>query len=540
MKSCPLCRRAYSDETLNFCLDDGSALLEGPATAEQRTATSPNASEGTRGLSVTPSAVNDFPTQVLWAGAPATAGIANSIAVLPFANISRDEDIEYFSDGLAEELLNVLSKIRGVQVAARTSAFSFKGKSTTIPEIGQILNVASIVEGSIRMVGERIRIAVQLVNVIDGFQLWSETYDRTMDDIFAVQDDIAQSVLEEIRTRLEGEENREKVSKKVISDVAEAVRGRASDPEAQRLMLLGRYFLDRTTRDDTTKAINYFQQALRLDATFALCWAELGRAFSVEAGRAWTDVRTGYSRSRDAALRAVALEPALAEGHAQLGRIQIAHDWDWKGAEASYQKALELAPGNSSVLDGASVLMYKLGRIDEALDLARRVLAQDPLSAAFWHNLGLISHAAGLLNESEQAYRRALELAPQRIVSGSLLSLVLMDEGRVGEGLEQSELEPDEFWRLWAQAILFTSVGKHDAAERSLGLIREKFEDGNAYQIAEIYAASGAISDAFDWLDRAFKLRDPGVTHARVNPRFKPLHEDPRWADLLLKVGLDQ
>ena len=540
MKSCPLCRRAYSDETLNFCLDDGSALIEGPATADQRTSTSPNASEGTGGLSVTPSSVNDFPTQVLWAGAPATSGIANSIAVLPFANISRDEDIEYFSDGLAEELLNVLSKIRGVQVAARTSAFSFKGKSTTIPEIGQILNVASIVEGSIRMVGERIRIAVQLVNVADGFQLWSETYDRTMDDIFAVQDDIAQSVLEEIRTRLEGEENREKVSKKAISDVADAVRGRASDPEAQRLMLLGRYFLDRTTRDDTTKAIGYFQQALRLDPTFALCWAELGRAFSVEAGRGWTDVRAGYSRSRDAALRAVALEPALAEGHAQLGRIQIAHDWDWKGAEASYQKALELAPGNSSVLDGASVLMYKLGRIEEALDLARRVLAQDPLSAAFWHNLGLIAYAAGLLNESEQAYRRALELAPQRIVSGALLSLVLMDEGRIEEGLEQSELEPDEFWRLWAQAILFTSVGKHDDAERSLGVIREKFEDGNAYQIAEIYAASGAISDAFDWLDRAFKQRDPGVTHARVNPRFKPLHEVTRWADLLLKIGLDQ
>jgi TolB-like protein/predicted Zn-dependent protease len=539
MKSCPLCRRAYSDETLNFCLDDGSALLEGPATAEQRTTTSPDASQGTGGFGATPSAINDFPTQVLWGGAPPTSGIANSIAVLPFANISRDEDIEYFSDGLAEELLNVLSKIRGVQVAARTSAFSFKGKSTTIPEIGQTLNVASIVEGSIRMVGERIRIAVQLVNVADGFQLWSETYDRTMDDIFAVQDDIAQSVLEEIRTRLEGEENREKVSKKVISEVAEAVRGRASDPEAQRLMLLGRYFLDRTTRDDTTKAISYFQQALRLDPTFALCWAELGRAFSVEAGRGWSDVRAGYSRSRDAALRAIALEPALAEGHAQLGRIQIAHDWDWKGADASYKKALDLAPGSSSVLDGASVLMYKLGRIDEALDFARRVLAQDPLSAAFWHNLGLISHAAGLLNESEQAYRRALELAPQRIVSGSLLSLVLMDEGRIDEAFKQSEFEPDEFWRLWAQTILFSAAKKKDEADKTLILIREKFEEGNAYQIAEVYAARGEIDEAYDWLDRAFKQRDPGVTHARVNPRFKPLREDTRWADLLLKIGLE-
>src|SRR5436190_16651307 len=165
MKSCPLCHRTYLDETLNFCLDDGSGLLEGPATAEQRTATSPNASHGTGGLSVTPSAVHDFPTQVLWAGAPLTSGIANSIAVLPFVNMSRDEDIEYFSDGLAEELLNVLSKIRGLRVAARSSSFSFKGRSATVAEVGRVLNVGSVLEGSIRLSGDRMRIGVQLSEV---------------------------------------------------------------------------------------------------------------------------------------------------------------------------------------------------------------------------------------------------------------------------------------------------------------------------------------------------------------------------------------
>jgi len=221
-----------------------------------------------------------------------------------------------FSDGLAEELLNVLSKIRGLRVAARTSAFSFKQKQTTISEIGRTLNVASVLEGSIRMAGNRVRISVQLIKVEDGYQLWSETYDRTMDDIFAVQDDIAQSVVEELRTRLLGESVGPDASERVRSEVAVAAKGRAGDPEAQRLMLLGRYFLDRMTREDTAKGIVYLRGALDLDPGFALCWAELGRAYSIEAGRAWKPVEEGFGLARDAARRSLALEPDLAVGYA--------------------------------------------------------------------------------------------------------------------------------------------------------------------------------------------------------------------------------
>ncbi|MFL6467989.1 MAG: TPR end-of-group domain-containing protein [Pyrinomonadaceae bacterium] len=537
MKRCPDCRRDYFDDSLLYCLDDGSALLEGPSTAEQHTITSPDTPRETAVFAKKRSISSDFPTEVIDPSKLPTFGAVNSIAVLPFANISRDADTEYFSDGLAEELLNVLSKIHGIRVAARTSAFSFKNKSATVPEIGQALNVASIVEGSIRMVGERIRIAVQLVNVADGFQIWSDTYDRTMSDIFAIQDDIAQSVVEELRTRLIGEERREEISKKVISEVAEAVRGRTSDPEAQRLLLLGRYFLDRTTRDDTAKAIDYFHQALRLDPDFALCWAELGRAFSIEAGRGWKSVKAGYARSRDAALRAVTLDPELAEGYAQLGRVQISYDWDLKSAEQSYEKAVEFAPGSSSVLDGAAVLMYKLGRLNQALELVRLALAQDPLSAAIWHNLGLIAHASGLLSESETAFRKALELAPQRIVSGSLLALVLSDQGKVDEGIDQTNREPDKFWRSWARVILFQKTGQHSESGEILEEILEKFSDGNAYQIAEIYSMLGESDNAFEWLGRALTERDPGLTHAKVNPRFKSLHVDTRWSELLAKIG---
>ena len=464
---------------------------------------------------------------------------SNTIAVLPFLNMSRNEDGDYFSDGLAEELLNVLSKIRGLTVAARTSAFSFKGKQTTIADIGRALNVASVLEGSIRIAGNRVRISVQLVKVSDGYQLWSETYDRLMDDIFAVQDDIAASVVKELRVRLLGEQPGSDASAKLLSEVAAAARGRAADPEAQRLMLLGRHFLDRTTREYTAKAIVCFKEALGLEPDFALCWAELGRAHSIEAGRGWIPVEQGFDLSRKATSRALLLEPNLAEAHAQLGRIQLTHDWDFRGAQSSYRRALDLAPGSSSVLDGASVLAYKLGRLDEALELSRRVLIQDPLSAAFWHNLGLTSHAAGRLDESERAFRRALELVPQRFVSAALLALVLMDQGQVEAALAQAKDEPEEFWRLWSLAIVFYLSGQLADADAALRKLIEENSSGNAYQIAEVYSVRGEVAPAFEWLEVAYQERDAGMTHVKVNPRFRPLHDDPRWLFLLRKIGFE-
>lgn len=528
MKRCPDCGRDYFDDTLSFCLDDGKQLLEGPSTTEHVTAVLP------------PSWWDSKQTNKQYAAAP-TGRIetANTIAVMPFVDMSRDRESEYFSDGLAEELLNALSKINGLRVAARTSAFSFKGKQSTISEIGRALNVASVLEGSVRMAGDRIRISVQLVKVADGYQLWSKSYDRTVDDIFAVQDDIANSVVEELREMLRGEELDSKATIQINSEVANAFRGRAADPEAQRLMFLGRFFLDRTTREDTVRAIGYFGDALEVEPGYALCWAELGRAYSIQAGRGWVQVGKGFELSREATERALTLEPRLAEGHAQLGRVRLVHDWDFNGAEESYRRALELAPGSSSVLDGASVLAYKLGRLEEALKLSRRVLIQDPLSAAFWHNLGLTCHAAGRLAESEKAFRRALELAPQRFVSAALLALVLMDEGRTDEALAEAKREPDEFWQRWALAILYATCGRTVEADETLIKLTNESAEGNAYQIAEVYSMRGELDRAFEWLEKALIERDPGVTHAMVNPRFRPMHRDSRWVAYLKKIGFD-
>jgi TolB-like protein/tetratricopeptide (TPR) repeat protein len=536
MKRCPECRRDYYDDSLFYCLDDGSVLLVGPNSLDQQTLVIPQNS-GSLDRSFSPAV--DFPTQVLNSRPTFQPAPENSIAILPFVNIGNDPDIEYFSDGLAEELLNVLSKIRGLRVAARTSSFSFKGKPTTVSEIGQALHVESVVEGSIRMSGGRMRIAVQLVNVEDGFQRWSETYDRVMDDIFAVQDDIARSVVGELRSRLLGEEIPDDLTKQVIIEVAQASKGRSDDPEAQRLMLLGRHFLDRTTPDDTAKAIEHFKEAVELDPNFALCWAELGRAYSVQAGKAWTTVDKGFRQSRKATERALALEPDLAEAHAQLGRIRAAYDWDVGGALAAYSRALELAPGSSVVMDGASIVEFKLGRFDRALALSRQVLEQDPVSGAVWHNLGLICHAAGLHAESERAFRRALDLGPQRLVTTAMLSLVVAENGNWQQAIELAEREPDQFWRLWALAILYFQAGDLDQAHQMLDTIINEHADGDAFQIGEIYAVRGEIDNAFEWLERAIVERDPGVTHVRGSPRFRPLLSDPRWPALLKTIGFE-
>ena len=531
MKRCPECRRDYYDDTLLYCLDDGNALLEGPASFGA-IALEPAT------IRLRPVNIADLPTLRYAIEPSELENQLDSIAILPFRNLSRGEDGDYFSDGLAEELLNVLAKIRGLRVAARTSAFSFKEKQVTINEVGRILNVATVLEGSVRTAGERVRISVQLIKVQDGFQLWSEAYDRTLIDIFAVQDDIAQSVVEELRGLLTGIEPEPNASDRVVSEVAEAFKGRADDPEAQRLMLLGRYRLDRTTREDTAKAIECFRQAIDIDPEFALCWAELARAFSIESGASWAPVDEGFARSRQAVERALALEPDLAEGHAQLGRIQAAYDWDLNAAAISYARALELAPGSSSALDGASILAYKMAKFEEAMELSRRVLAQDPLSAAVWHNLGLLCHSAGSFGDAETAFLRALEIAPRRSATNSLLGLLYVDQGRFGEAYEQAKAEPERFWRSWALAIIYHLQGDIEGSDRELESIKNEATAGNEFQIAEIHAMRGEADDAFKWLNQAIDQRDPGVTHAKVDPRLRSLAGDARWPAFLAKVGL--
>src|SRR6202521_4800878 len=462
-----------------------------------------------------------------------------SIAVLPFVNLSRDEENEYFADGLAEELLNVLSKIRGLRVASRTSAFSFKGAKADIPTIAQKLNVATILEGSIRKSGNRVRITAQLIEVATDSHLWSKTYDRELADIFAVQDDIAQSVVKELRSALLGEKADVASSAPLKAEVQAAAKGRGENAEAYRLYLQGRFFEDRFTRHDTAKAIAYYQQALAIDSEYALAFAALSRAYSNQASYSWdTTVFEGYAKAREAAERSLQLDPDLVEGHAALGQIRMFHDFDWKGADASFRRALELSPGDASVLRDAGVLARNLGRSEEGLALVRRAVALDPLNASTHLSLARSCLFANLVDEAEAEMSKALELNPLGELAHFWLGRIRIQQKRLEDAEEMFQRETHDTFRLLGLSHVHQARGRSAESEAALHELIEKDASGAAFQIAMGYAYRGQTDLAFEWLERAYLQRDPGLGVMKVAPQLHTLHGDPRWQPFLKKMAL--
>jgi len=461
-----------------------------------------------------------------------------SIAVLPFANRSASTEDEYFSDGLADELLNVLSKIKGLRVIARASSFQFKGKNEDLGVIGAKLNVATVLDGSVRKAGNRVRISVQLVNVGDNSHLWSETYDRTLEDIFAVQDDIAQSVVKELRTTLLGEAADSDASGQAKAEVAQAVRGRGTDAEAHRLYLLALHLIDRGSPEDTRKAIGYLKEVLTRDPQYALAWTGLSVAYSREADAAWVPPAEGYKRAQEAAEEALALDPNLSEAHASLGWMRWVHDWDLRGAQVSLTRALELSPGNALALRRNGALARALGHFDEAIRLNRQAVEQDPLSPWAWSSFGGALLFADRFAEAEAAFRNARELAPQGTITHASLSQALLGQGRTEEALAEATREPHEIVRLYGLAIVYASLGRRAESDAALRELIEKYAKDWGFQIAEVYGVQGEVDKAFEWLERAYAERDSGVMSAKTSTRLRSLHGDPRWSVFLKKIGL--
>jgi TolB-like protein/class 3 adenylate cyclase/tetratricopeptide (TPR) repeat protein len=462
-----------------------------------------------------------------------------SIAVLPFTDLSPQKDQEYFTDGLAEELLNVLSKIRGLRVASRTSAFHFKGKDVDIPTIAQKLNVATVLEGSVRKAGKRVRITAQLIQAATDSHLWSDTYDRELEDIFAVQDDIAQSVVKELRTALLGEKPDASVSAGVKAEVLAAAKGRGENAEAYRLYLQGRFFEDRLTREDTAKSIGYYRQALELDPQYALAWAGVSRAHTNQAGYSWDlAIAEGFGKAREAAERALELDPDLAEGHAALGQIRRLYDWDWNGADASFRRALELAPGNAQVIRDAGGLAGNLGRPQEALELLRRAVVLDPLSAPAHRSLARSAFFADFLDEAEAAGQKALELSPQGGLTHFWLGLVRLGQGRLDEAQEMFQREAHDTFRLLGLSQVHHARGRSAESAAALQELIKKDAAGAAYQIALGYAYRGETELAFEWLERAYVQRDPGLGMMKISQPLRKMHDDPRWQPFIEKMGL--
>jgi len=449
----------------------------------------------------------------------------HSIAVLPFVNMSADKEQEYFSDGLAEELINLLARIPELRVPARTSSFSFRGRQVTAGEIGQALNVAHVLEGSVRKAGNRLRITVQLVRSDNGYHLWSETFDRTLDDIFQIQDDIARAVVDKLKLTL-------------LTAVPSASTV-ATNVEAHNLYLQGQYFRDRETQADLDKAVDCYQRALALDAGYARAWAGLSAVYVRQIGNSYIALDQGYALSRAAAEKAIALDPTLGDAYSSLGVVLVNIDHDWRGSATRLARARVLDPGNPLLLLVTAVVGQALGNAEEAVELLRQALDRDPLNLLARRYFARMLYYSNRLAEAEAEIRQVLELSASYPAAHYELGRILLAQGKVSAAVAAFEAEATPGWQTFGLPLGYHAQGRAADAQAALAaMLRES--TGAEFQIAEAHAYLGDADQAFRWLEAAVASKDPGIMWLHGDPLLRGLTGDPRYAALLRTLNLPQ
>jgi TolB-like protein/Tfp pilus assembly protein PilF len=460
---------------------------------------------------------------------PATATIAiseKSIAVLPFLDLSEGKDQEYFADGMSEELIDLLSQVKELQVIARTSSFYFKGRQATIAQIAKQLAVASVLEGSVRKSGHTVRVAVQLIRADSGVHQWSQTYDRDMKDIFRVQDDIAAAVVGALKLTL-------------LPDRQLQTAYRSANPEAYDLYLLGRQHSQGTNAEAARSAIDDYRKAIELDPAYAAAYAGLSDA--EEALSDFVDNPNVFQRQALAdAEKAVELAPDQAVGYIARGAMRQDFSWDWAGAQGDFEKALALDSGNSSAQLAYSALLATLGRLPEALVAGKRATQLDPLSKAAWSDLARLLTSTRQFAAALQANSRVLDLDPGYAYAVNGLGRLQLFRGQPTEALLTFRRVEIEELRLMGISIAEHTLGHKIESQQALDALIAKGASGWAYQIAEIYAWRGENDKAFEWLERAYAQRDSAMPGLKSSPviQLSNLPKDPRYSALLRKLKL--
>jgi TolB-like protein/DNA-binding winged helix-turn-helix (wHTH) protein/predicted Zn-dependent protease len=451
-----------------------------------------------------------------------------SIAVLPFADMSPAKDQEYFSDGLSEQLINDLAKVSGLKVVGRSSSFQFRGKNENLRDVERKLGVANVLEGSVWREGNHVRITAELIKADDGFQLWSQTYDRQINDIFAVQDEIAMATTEALEPKLLGGNGETGAS-----------TPRSTNPEAYEAFLQANYFIDRgASKEDLAKALDYADQAIKLDEKYAPGWVLRATVENVMATVSLTNVTDGFRRARSDAERAIALDPTLASGYLALANTQISYDWDWDAANTCVSKAASLEPGNPEVFDMRSHLSALMGNLDEAVKLGERAVALDPLDTITRLQLGYRLYVAGRYDEAQVELQKALELNPQAAFVHFVLCKVLIAEAKPLQALAEIEKEPSEWGKLTGQVLAYHALGRAQDSNAALAELIAKHDTDSAYQIAEVYAFRGESAKSIGWLQRAYNQRDAGLPEIKTDPLLKNLRHDSRYTEFLQKMHM--
>lgn len=443
-----------------------------------------------------------------------------SIAVMAFADMSPKQDHEYFSDGISEELLNLLAKIPELKVISRTSSFSYKGKDSKATEIGKELKVSHILEGSIRKAGNMIRVTAQLINTSDGAHVWSHTFDRELDSIFKIQDEIAAEVGKELK----------------LSLIGQPLKSTSIDPEAYNLYLQASHLVKQNTKDAYIEAETKVKASIALDSTYASSWRLLAGIY--DTGTYNFSIREpveGVPLGLNAAHKAIELDPDSGYSYATMASLQELN-WDFEESAKNMNKALTLIP-NDGIIKGTAALMT-FGDLEKAIDLINEAIEIDPLVYSNYFNLGHTNYRLNRLEEAEAAFKTFELYYPNWEIYHYMMAKIRLAQGRNDEALAEIEQEKHEFFSLYGRNFILYAMDRRTEADTLFAEFLEKYGATDMANVADLYAFRGDYDQSFEWLNKSLEAKDPVLIEALTYPSFKPMHSDPRWGEFINKIGL--
>ncbi|MCX6234956.1 MAG: hypothetical protein NT175_09590 [Bacteroidetes bacterium] len=457
----------------------------------------------------------------------------NSIAVLPFTDLSPEKDQEYFCDGMSEELINVMTQIPELKVVARTSAFSFKGKEIDVRDIGEKLNVKTILEGSVRKSGNQLRISAQLIDVNNGYHLWSQTYNRELKDVFAIQDEIASAIITALKNRLLPEE-KERIEKKQTENM-----------EAYQLYLKGRFYWNKRNREGFERAIQYFNQAIEKDSSYAIAYAGLADVYITMGGYFFMAPKESGDKAQVAARKALALDETLAESHTTLATI-FKNDWDWTNAEKEFKRALELNPNYPTGHHWYGEFLVEMGRFNDGLSEIKKAQELDPLAPILYVVMAYFLAGMHRYDEGIQQIMKAFEIDQNFSTAHAVLGQLYLLKGKGGDAIlevrKAIELSDSSLEYIAYLGYTYGLLGQKEEAKKILRKFEqlEKQQYISSYLIGALYLGIGEKDQAFVWFNRAIEKHDYGMLYLKIDPNFDPIRGDPRFVELMKKVGLEK